>query len=71
MRGKPECVGVRVLSGGHHCPGARADWRGSEVLEEGGLAIRVHRQPMRAPSSPSQSIGSQSAVPELALPLAH
>ena len=40
MRGKPECLSVRVLSGGHPGPGARADGRGSAVLEEGGLAIR-------------------------------
>ena len=40
MRGKPECLSVRVLSVGHHGPGARADWIGSAVLEEGGLAIR-------------------------------
>ena len=26
MRGKPECLGLRVLSCGHHRPGARADW---------------------------------------------
>ena len=33
-------MSVRVLSGGHPGPGARADWRGSALLEEGGLAIR-------------------------------
>ena len=40
MRGKPECLCVRVPSGGHHSPGAMADWGGSAVLEEEGLAIR-------------------------------
>ena len=39
MRGKPECLSVRVLAG-HPGPGAGADGRGSAVLEEGGLAIR-------------------------------